>query len=58
MFNSQPKFLGDAIKIGDQNIDPKHAQMLMSGSDKTEPIITNNDSLGLDAPTDDDEETE
>ena len=28
VWNSKPRFLGDAIHIGDKNIDPKEAQML------------------------------
>ncbi|WP_406038326.1 vancomycin high temperature exclusion protein [Succinimonas sp.] len=46
VWNSKPRFLGDAIHIGDKNIDPKEAQMLedsqppLPADDIAEPEVT------------------
>ncbi len=34
LFNSKPKFLGDSIEIGGENISPKHAQLHESTTDR------------------------
>lgn len=41
LFNSKPKFLGDSIEIGGENISPKHAQLHESTTDRNHEAAEN-----------------
>lgn len=41
LFNSKPKFLGDSIEIGGENISPKHAQLHENTTDRNREAAEN-----------------
>lgn len=45
LFDSKPKFLGDSIEIGGENISPKHAQLHENTSDRKPEAAEQNDNV-------------